>query len=262
MFVTLMYHLVDDRISHPMSVPQDRFERQITWLAASGARLLTADQADGLLDTPVPDSSSPDTPLPDTPLPDTLECGRGSSSDAVFVTFDDGYLNTVDTALPVLRHHGVPAMMAVCGSYLDAATMPAETPHASDVFARARDVQRWLDCGYDIAAHGYRHRKLTDLPEDDLRAEVGLDHAAITAAFGFAPRSFCYPFGSSNRAVRSVVGEYYRTAYSTDGGHWPGTGPRLTVRRLQVRPEWSVVDFANALAAARQACTRSLERQP
>lgn len=224
MFATLMYHLVDDSITGPMSVRRREFELQLGWLATSGLRLLTADDADS-----------------------RLGGDDADDADAVLVTFDDGYLNTVTTALPLLRQYGIPAMMAVCGSYLYAGTTPANTPHPSRSFARVADVEQWLDSGHALAGHSFRHPKLTQLDAEQLREEIDLDRAAISAAFGLTPHSFCYPFGSSNGFVREMVGETYRNAFATDHGVRPEPGSRLAARRLQVRPEWSLEAFVTAV---------------
>lgn len=232
MFVPLMYHLVDDRVEHPMSVPQDAFRRQLDWLGASGVTVLTVDRAVAALDNP------------------------GEVTEGVVLTFDDGYLNTVTTVREMLDERGLHAVMAVCGSYLDPATTPADIPHASREFASAQDVRDWLAAGHDVAGHSYTHPRLTTLDRRDLEAEVDLDLEAVEAATGRRPTTFCYPFGKADAAVREVVGQRYRHAFVTDGGSWPDPAHPLAMRRLEVRPAWDLGTFRAEVGRALEACRR------
>ncbi|MFC8538541.1 polysaccharide deacetylase family protein [Streptomyces sp. NPDC057249] len=233
MFVPLMYHLVDARIDHPMSVPEDSFRRQLDWLGDNGIPVLTPDRA---LAAAEPEHT------------------RQAPSPGVLLTFDDGYLNTVTTVRPLLDERGLSAVMAVCGSYLDPATLPDHIPHASQEFASAGDVRDWLAAGHAIAGHSYTHPRLTGLPREELEAEIDLDLRAIESATGHRPATFCYPFGKSDQAVREVVGRFYRHAFVTDGGSWPHPAHPLAMRRLQVRPEWDVDAFGTEVVRALAAC--------
>jgi peptidoglycan/xylan/chitin deacetylase (PgdA/CDA1 family) len=231
-----MYHLVDARIDHPMSVPEDAFRRQLDWLGESGIPVLTlAEALEALAAAGTPDAAEAPSP-------------------GVLLTFDDGYLNTVATVRPMLDERGLRAVMAVCGSYLDPGTMPAEIPHASHEFATARDVRDWVAAGHEVAGHSYTHPKLTALTRQDLEAEIDLDLRAVEAAIGRRPDTFCYPFGTSDPAVRDVVGRVYRYAFVTDGGSWPDPAHPLAMRRLEVRPRWDLDAFRTEVEHALEAC--------
>ncbi len=238
MFVPLMYHLVDARIDHPMSVPEDAFSRQLDWLVASGIPVLTLPEALSVL------AGSPATPY-----------GDGPRAAGVLLTFDDGYRNTVTTVRTMLDERGVRALMAVCGSYLDPATTPEDLPHASHEFATTAEVRDWLAAGHDIAGHSYSHPRLTTLAREDLEAEIDLDLRVIEDTTGHRPDTFCYPFGKADPAVRDVVGRRYRHAFVTDGGSWPDPAHPLALRRLEVRPAWDLDTFRTEVRAALTAAT-------
>lgn len=238
MFVPLMYHLVDARIDHPMSVPEDAFARQLDWLVASGIPVLTVPEALAVL------AEAPATPD-----------GDGTRAAGVLLTFDDGYRNTVTTVRTMLDERDLRGLMAVCGSYLDPATTPEDLPHASHEFATAAEVRDWLAAGHDIAGHSYTHPRLTTLARKDLEAEIDLDLRAIEAATGHRPDTFCYPFGKSDPAVRDAVGRRYQHAFVTDGGSWPDPAHPFAMRRLEVRPAWDLDAFRSEVRAALTATT-------
>jgi len=54
-------------------------------------------------------------------LPGIVDRGRGQH---VLITFDDGYRDNYDLALPVLRGHDVPATFFICTGYVDEPKLP------------------------------------------------------------------------------------------------------------------------------------------
>ncbi|MEN3338486.1 MAG: hypothetical protein V7647_2162, partial [Acidobacteriota bacterium] len=93
--LVLLYHRVDDVAdAHDLSVPPALFEAHLTWLRAN----CTLMPLDEML------SASPET-LGDRP---------------VAVTFDDGYLDNLTVAAPLLARHGVPATFFLTSRWLDA----------------------------------------------------------------------------------------------------------------------------------------------
>ncbi|MGB2717616.1 MAG: polysaccharide deacetylase family protein [Vicinamibacterales bacterium] len=93
--VVLLYHRVDGRSDvHDLSVPAQLFEEQMAWLARN-CRVM--------------------------PLQELLAGAReGLPERAVAVTFDDGYLDTLQTASPILERLELPATVFATTRWLDA----------------------------------------------------------------------------------------------------------------------------------------------
>ena len=226
MFTTLMYHLVDDAIATPMSVPSRKFTSQMKWLAGSGVTLLTQTDVNAILDR--------------TQLP---------PAKGVFLTFDDGYRNTITDVMPVLDRYGIPASIAVCSSYLLPRFSPLKTVHHSQDFASAPELMAWLAGGRAVAGHTYDHPYLTKLSAADLRLQIAADKMLLEDILEIELDTFLYPFGAVDGAVAAMAAEYYPTAFSIFDGAPPSPDNRHRITRLFVDPNWSQPDFETAVTA-------------
>lgn len=95
--LVLNYHRIGDAASSPLdsgvfSATQDQFDEQLGWLK-SNADVIGLDDLDGAV--------------------------GGSSGRFVLITFDDGYLDNYELALPVLKRHGVPATFFITTGFID-----------------------------------------------------------------------------------------------------------------------------------------------
>jgi peptidoglycan/xylan/chitin deacetylase (PgdA/CDA1 family) len=173
----LMYHrLTRQTGSHPFSVAVARFRRQLTLLHALGYR-----------------SVSPVAFLDPATLPPR----------AVALTFDDGYLDTLTVALPLLREFG---FTATCYLVADRIGKHADWTEPAPLMDWA-GVTAWLAAGMEIGAHSLTHADLTTLAGARLREEVGGAKARLEDRLGIAVRSFAYPFNRVNPRALSAIGE-------------------------------------------------------
>ena len=69
------------------------------------------------------------------------------------------------------------------------------------------------------------------------------DKEILERSFERQVDTFFYPFGSVNFAVKQIVGKYYINAFATEDGEWPSNSLRLSIRRLEVRPQWGFQEF-------------------
>ncbi|MEU8942670.1 polysaccharide deacetylase family protein [Streptomyces goshikiensis] len=220
----LMYHRLGG-LPGPMSIPLITFTAQMRLLAEGPYRALTV--AD---------------------LHQAVRAGHLPGRNAVLITFDDGYLDTITDALPVLDACGLPAAMAVCGGYLSPDTLPRRTPHSSQRFADAAQVLRWRDSGRDVAAHSYTHPALPPLSDAALAWQTAVDHEVLSGVLGEPPALFAYPYGAHDERVREVVARLYPMALATDERHAPNAGRPHVLPRVQVSPHWDLEAFRAALA--------------
>jgi peptidoglycan/xylan/chitin deacetylase (PgdA/CDA1 family) len=153
----------------------------------------------------------------------------------VVLTFDDGYADFIDSALPILTANGARATVYVVTGYVGdrARWLPFENE-------RHRPIMGWEDLamiqesGVEIGSHGHRHVELDSRPAAAAEGDVRQSRQALVER-GFAPESFCYPFGYANRTVRDIVARAgFTTACIVGRGLADSEQDLLRIRRVEV----------------------------
>lgn len=197
-----MYHSVGDCSEDPyrITVTPDRLDRQLTWLRRRGLRGVSIAE---LLAAP-------------------------TRTDLVGLTFDDGYADFLDHALPVLREHEFGATLFVLPGRLggDNAWDPLGPRKP---LLTADGIRQACEAGVEIGSHGLTHTDLTGADDLRLKSEVVESRAALEELTGAPVDGFCYPYGRiDERAVDAVREAGYTYACAIDPG--PLTGPHALPR--------------------------------
>lgn len=165
----------------------------------------------------------------------------GKKSGKVFgITFDDGYLNNLRNALPVLKRFGfsstcyvVPGLLGQTNSW-DAEHGIAQVP-----LMTATDLQIWIAGGQEVGSHTLTHSRLPRLTHEQLVDEVAgsksMLEAMVTLPGGV--QHFCYPYGAYDAAsVHAAADAGYVTATTTQRGrvHLAGSTDLLQLPRVLV----------------------------
>jgi peptidoglycan/xylan/chitin deacetylase (PgdA/CDA1 family) len=114
----------------------------------------------------------------------------------VGITFDDGYLNNLTNALPVLRKHGFSSTCYAVSQKLgktndwdhDAGIAPTPLMNASQ-------LRQWLAGGQEVGAHTRHHVRLTQAAASTCVDEISLSKSELEAMTDAPVRHFCYPYG-------------------------------------------------------------------
>ncbi len=224
----LTYHRVN--ASHPgdrLSVPPETFARQMEALARSGRPVVGLERAVAALRGEV-------------------ELPRG----AVVITFDDGFRDNHDHALPVLRSFGLPASFFVPSALVESGrTLERyERCCAEDELMTWNEVRAVAAAGHDIGGHGRTHKELACLDAATLHDETHGCHREIAERLSLAPRFFCYPRGSESPSVRRAVAEAGFEAALTVA---PGANSRgvdlFGLSRTEVAADDTLADFSRKL---------------
>jgi peptidoglycan/xylan/chitin deacetylase (PgdA/CDA1 family) len=174
----LMYHKINDIPDNPTTVPVELFDRQLERLGELGHSVVD-------LDT-VLDHYTQGTPLP---------------AKAVLITFDDGYRDTFENALPVLEKYGFNAVIFIPVAYMDDDTpLPHETHLLTNgVCNRTLDwgLMRELDAaGVRVESHGIAHRPLAEVTLDEAVREIAVSKLELEERLGRPIRAYAYVKGS------------------------------------------------------------------
>jgi peptidoglycan/xylan/chitin deacetylase (PgdA/CDA1 family) len=178
----LLYHSVNDRAAAP--------DRRWTISPSTFASHLTAVSGSGRIAMLVSE------------IAEALRGDRALPARPVAITFDDGFSDN-HAALIELSRRGLRATI-----FMTTGAIGARDRLSASQLARLAEMP-----SVEVGAHGVRHRRLDELDERELTAEVGGSKAQLEEIIGTSVRSFAYPHGAYDGAVRrAVTAAGYRAA--------------------------------------------------
>ena len=118
------------------------------------------------------------------------------SGKVVGITFDDGYCNTLEQALPVLQARGFTATSYVVSGAIGATNAwdAAQGVPAAKLMDHTQ-LRAWLAAGMDVGSHTRDHVDLAILDEATARSQMVGAKSDLEQALGVAVEHFCYPYG-------------------------------------------------------------------
>jgi peptidoglycan/xylan/chitin deacetylase (PgdA/CDA1 family) len=200
----LTYHSLDDTGS-VISISPGLFRAQMEWLAASQARVV--------------------------PLAEIR-----STPGAVALTFDDGFHNFYEHALPVLVEHRFPATVFVVSGHCGASNRWLQTVGG----VPRLELMTWSEleaaaaAGVTLGSHTATHPHLSRLEATALERELVSSRAAIEDRTGRLVDTFAYPYGDVNKQVRHAVGRHFRLACGTSLAYVSPDSDVLELPRVDV----------------------------
>jgi peptidoglycan/xylan/chitin deacetylase (PgdA/CDA1 family) len=178
----LMYHAVGSVPADPykLCVTSARFSEQMTWLARQGLRGVSIDT-----------------------LVTAMRVGKDRG--LVGITFDDGYVNVLDNAVPELLRHNFTATMFIVSGQLGKTNEWDKEP----VWAlmSAGQVTELASVGMEIGSHTVMHPALRGLSEPRLKAEISESRTRLSQLIGRPVHGFAYPYGLMDAPARRAVSD-------------------------------------------------------
>ena len=176
----LMYHSVSDDPLDPWTVSPQKFAIQINWLKAKGCNVISLNQA--LMD---------------------FQSGNIRAK-SVVLTFDDGYVDFLENAVPILREYQYPATVFVipgktgCNSYWQ--SLKLQKPLLS-----WEGIKQIAKLGYQVASHGLNHLKLIELSFKDMETEITVSKNMLEDRIGLPVNAFSFPWGNHSEREIDVL---------------------------------------------------------
>ncbi len=195
------------------------------------------------------------TPINLNQLADHRSGIRILPSKPVIITFDDGYRDCIDYAVPVLQKRGFTAVF-----YLVTGRMGQTTSWLVPKRGLEFPVMDWTSAkvlaasGFQCASHTLSHPDLAELAPRACRAELYDSRSALEDRLGHPVRHLAYPYGSVSPRVREIAAEVgYESACSVEIGFASVNADWLALPRVPVNGQDSLLDFVSRLYTARPA---------
>jgi peptidoglycan/xylan/chitin deacetylase (PgdA/CDA1 family) len=198
----LTYHSIDD-LGSVISMPPATFRRHMDFLAEAG--------------------------IPVVPLDQVL-----SQPGCVAITFDDGFANLIDHAIPVLAQHNFPATIFLVTQYCGGQN---NWPGQSYDKAAVLPLMSWeqaaaLPPSITLGAHTVNHPDLTRLDPAECERELRDCQSEIEQCIGRPARWLAYPYGASSAHVQQIASRHFDLAVGTTLGFLPAHPNPMDLPRI------------------------------
>lgn len=222
----LMYHqIVDEGFSspHKIYITESNFEKHLQFFKRSGFTSLT--------------------------FKDLYEFKMGIKDFSTFptnpliLTFDDGYVNNLTKAAPLLNKYGFKAVIYLLATphetnYWDKDSGAPQLPLMNT--QQRQEISQFMEIG----SHGFDHKKLTEMSLEEARHEIAESKNVLEKEFQQTIYSYAYTYGI--RHVFSSILAYnagYKYAVNTTSGGFHHEDDPFSLFRVSIFP----TDDANSL---------------
>lgn len=178
----------------------------------------------------------------------------------ILITFDDGFINNLEFAAPILARHGTSAVFFLIADCLETGAPP---PFAEKYGKSGGDraAYRTVDTkgalaliryGMTIGSHSLAHRDFSELDNDEAEADAKAARQKLEALLGCEVALFAFPWGKHRHGqARRMSFSYERVFLTLHGfaGEYDSILPRNEVSgRSQLRAAASgALDFARRM---------------
>lgn len=138
----------------------------------------------------------------------------------VGITFDDGYQNNLQHALPVLQDLGFSSTCYVVSRRIGQTNMwDAEAGIPQVPLMTRQELQQWIEGGQEVGAHTRTHAHLVQQDASQCEEEIKGSRTDLEQMLAVPVQHFCYPYGEyAPEHSEKVAKAGYHTATTTQPG--------------------------------------------
>ena len=185
----LLYHSISNDNS-PMSLNINFFENQMKYLKNNGFQTVDFNEIDPNL----------------------------KSKKQIIITFDDGYKDILNNALPILKKYNFKATSFFVTNLIGQNNSwdVKKKSYIKKEIMNPSDILQWISSGMHIGSHSHNHVDLTKISEEKLLYELEFSKKFLEDKFDNKNNIFCYPYGKVNENVHYHTKKFYRKAVTTN----------------------------------------------
>lgn len=215
----LVYHYIGnnpnpkDLARNTLSVPPDKFEAEMDYLAKNGYTPITLDTLFAIFHG---QAASPAKP--------------------VVITFDDGYIDFYTTAFPILKRFNFHAVAFIPSGLI-----------GSGFYMNWNQIKEIQGSGLvNFEGHSVSHANLSLLNSDKAYKELSDGKNVLNSQTGYPVNFIAYPYGAGNGYVQALA---QKAGFVGGLGMWYGkaTGISMNMPRIRITGQMDLKTFASKL---------------
>ncbi len=155
---------------------------------------------------------------------------------AVAVTFDDGYKDLLEHALPLLVERKIPATFFIVAGAVGGTDSWNEVPGVpNEPLLSWDDLKRLRDAGMTIGSHSATHPRMDEIDAARQLEEARSSRERLESELGVPVRHFAYPQGRYSPSAEAAVKQAgYAAGWATRKGRALGDGEPTALKRVPV----------------------------
>ena len=170
--------------------------------------------------------------------------GRPEASGLAAITFDDGYRDFAELAVPALSALQLHATLFVPSAWIGKTNVWDAGYAAERAIMTSHELRQLDPSRVTIGAHGLTHRRLARLEVSILHEETASARKILEDICGHSVTLFAYPYGQADdfdeSAERAVEDAGFLAACSTRFGRGSSPEERFRLRRVGIMPGDSI----------------------
>lgn len=217
----LMYHRVDKASSDRNTVPLDKFIWQMRYLHEHGYTTISVRQLQRHM--------AGQAALPEKP---------------VVLTFDDGYMDNYEYALPVLQKYDLTASVFVVAGWVGRECGWRKEDKRTVRLMNWQQLKEWQNAGNEVGAHTLQHPHLSQLSETTIREELAGSKQLLEEKLQTEISILCYPYGDFDRRVQQIARQVgFSAALAIFDGVSLGADDCYAIPRLGISSRLGQLEF-------------------
>lgn len=162
----------------------------------------------------------------------------------VVITFDDGFLNTLEHAAPALAEVGFTATNYFVANQIGGSNVwDAKEGIPQSPCMNASELREWARLGHEVGAHTLDHCLLPQVSHQEAQRQIADCKRKIEDVLGSEVTSFCYPYGGNDPVHRQIVREAgYLNATTTVSKRASSTDDAFGIPRIYIRYRHSTLE--------------------
>lgn len=164
---------------------------------------------------------------------------------SIILTFDDGYQDIYDNALPIMQKYNIRAVLFVMGNRRLRSAEWDQKEGEDPCYLMSDDQIKETDSlGFEIGAHSMNHLNLINLSSEELKYEIMRSKSKIESILEKPVYTFSYPYGSVDKRVQEVA---LNSGYEFACGVYTGPASFVQnthdIRRIAIKENTGILVF-------------------